>query len=156
MRMSRIESRLAELGLVLPEPTVPVANYIPFTISGRTLYVSGQIPRKGGAIWPVGRCGENVTVEEAQAAARLCFLSILGHAKIAAGGDLDRIARVLRITGYVASAPGFGDQPQVINGASDCAVELFGDAGRHARSAIGVAMLPGGAAVEVEAILELA
>ena len=153
--MSRIEARLAELSLTLPEASTPVANYIPFTLSGRTLYVSGQIPRQGGAIWPVGRCGEDVSLEDAQEAARLCFLAILAHARTAAGGDLDGIARVLRITGYVASAPGFGDQPQVINGASDCAVEVVGDAGRHARSAIGVAALPGGAAVEVEAILEL-
>lgn len=154
--MSRTEARLAELGLTLPDPSVPVANYIPYTASGTTLYVSGQIPRKGGAIWPVGRCGDNVSVEDATEAARLCFLSILAHAKHAAGGDLDRVARVLRITGYVASAPGFRDQPRVINGASDCAVDVFGDAGRHARSAVGVAELPGGAAVEVEAILELA
>jgi enamine deaminase RidA (YjgF/YER057c/UK114 family) len=154
--MSRIESRLAELGLVLPEAGAPIANYVPFTISGRTIYVSGQIPRKDGKIWPVGHVGQGVSVELAKEAAGLCFLSILAHAKVAAGGDLDRIGRVLRLTGYVASAPGFGDQPQVINGASDMAVAVFGDAGRHARSAVGVAELPGGASVEVEAILELA
>lgn len=153
--MPRIETRLAELGLTLPEPSTPVANYIPFTIAGRIVFVSGQIPRKGGAIWPVGRCGDDVSMQDAREAARLCFLAVLAHARTAAEGDLDRIARVLRLTGYVASAPGFRDQPQVINGASDCAVEVFGDSGRHARSAVGVAELPGGAAVEVEAILEL-
>ncbi len=153
--MPRIEARLAELGLALPEPSTPVANYIPYTASGKIVFFSGQIPRKAGAIWPVGRCGDGVSMEDAREAARLCFLAILAHARTAAGGDLDQVARVLRLTGYVASAPGFREQPQVINGASDCAVEVFGDAGRHARSAVGVAELPGGAAVEVEAILEL-
>lgn len=153
--MSKIEARLAELGLTLPEAGAPIANYVPFTISGKIIYVSGQVPRKDGAIHPVGHLGAGVSVEDAKAAAQQCFLSVLAHAKVAAGGDLDRIARVLRITGYVNSTPDFGDQPSVINGASDCAVAVFGDAGRHARSAVGVAALPGGAAVEVEAILEL-
>lgn len=153
--MSKIEARLTELGLTLPEATAPIANYVPFTISGTTVYVSGQVPRKDGKISPVGQVGDAVSVQEAQAAAKNCMLSIFAHAKAAAGGDLDRIARVLRVTGYVNSAPGFGDQPAVINGASDLAVEVFGDAGRHARSAVGVAALPGGASVEVEAILEL-
>ena len=153
--MSKIEARLTELGLTLPEAGAPIANYVPFTISGKTLYVSGQVPRKAGAIFPVGQVGAGVSVEDAKAAAAQCFLSIIAHAKVAVGGDLDKIARVLRVTGYVNSAPGFGDQPSVINGASDCAVAVFGDAGRHARSAVGVAALPGGAAVEVEAILEL-
>jgi enamine deaminase RidA (YjgF/YER057c/UK114 family) len=133
-----------------------VANYIPFTISGKTLYVSGQVPRREGKLWPIGQVGAEVSVEDAKAAAENCFLAILSHARTAAGGDLGGIARVLRITGYVNSAPGFGDQPLVINGASDCAVAVFGDAGRHARSAVGVASLPGNVAVEVEAILELA
>lgn len=153
--MSKIEARLEELGLTLPEAGAPIANYVPFTISGKTLYISGQVPRKAGAIFPVGQLGAGVSMEEAKAAAAQCFLSIIAHAKVAVGGDLDKIARVLRVTGYVNSAPGFGDQPAVINGASDCAVAVFGDAGRHARSAVGVAALPGGAAVEVEAILEL-
>jgi enamine deaminase RidA (YjgF/YER057c/UK114 family) len=154
--MSRIEARLAQLGLTLPEAPAPVANYVPFTISGKTVYVSGQVPRKDGKVFPTGQVGGSVSVEDAKAAARACMLSIIAHAKNAAGGDLDRIARVLRVTGYVNSAPGFGDQPLVINGASDCAVDVFGEAGRHARSAIGVSALPSGAAVEVEAILELA
>ena len=153
--MSKIEARLAELGLTLPEAGAPIANYVPFTVQGKTIYVSGQVPRKAGAIHPVGQVGAAVSVEDAKAAAAQCFLSIIAHAKAAAGGNLDNIARVLRVTGYVNSAPGFGDQPTVINGASDCAVAVFGEAGRHARSAVGVAALPGGAAVEVEAILEL-
>lgn len=154
--MSQIEARLAELGLVLPDPAAPVANYVPFTIQGRTVYISGQVSRKGGLLWPLGQLGSTVTMADAVEAAQLCFLAILAHAKTAAGGDLDRVSRVLRITGYVNSAPGFGDQPAVINGASNCAVDVFGDKGRHARSAVGVAALPGGVAVEVEAILELA
>lgn len=154
--MSAIELRLRELGLTLPDPAAPVANYIPFTVQGRTIYVSGQVSRKDGLLWPLGQLGSTVRMAEGVEAAQLCFLAILAHAKVAAGGDLDRVSRVLRITGYVNSAPGFGDQPAVINGASDCAVAVFGERGRHARSAVGVAALPGGVAVEVEAILELA
>lgn len=153
--MSKIEARLAELGLTLPEASAPIANYVPFTISGKIVYISGQVPRKDGKIFPVGQVGDAVSVEDAKAAAKNCMLSIIAHARAAAGGDLDRIARVLRVTGYVNSAAGFGDQPSVINGASDCAVEVFGEAGRHARSAVGVSSLPAGASVEVEAILEL-
>jgi len=153
--MSKIEARLAELGLTLPEAGAPIANYVPFTVSGKIIYVSGQVPRKDGKIHPVGHLGSDVSIEDAKKAAEQCFLSIMAHAKVATGGDLDRIARVLRVTGYVNSTADFTDQPSVINGASDCAVAVFGEAGRHARSAIGVGSLPGGAAVEVEAILEL-
>jgi len=153
--MSKIEARLAELGLTLPEAGAPIANYVPFTVSGKIIYVSGQVPRKDGKIHPVGHLGADVSIEDAKKAAEQCFLSIMAHAKVATGGDLDRIARVLRVTGYVNSTADFTDQPSVINGASDCAVAVFGEAGRHARSAIGVGSLPGGAAVEVEAILEL-
>ncbi|MFN3448451.1 MAG: RidA family protein [Roseococcus sp.] len=154
--MSNVEARLAALGLALPEPAAPVANYVGFTVSGKTIYVSGQVPWKDGKIHPVGQVGAEITLEEAKQAAALCFLYVLAQARAAAGGDLDRVARVLRITGYVNSAPGFGGQPAVVNGASDLAVAAFGEAGRHARSAVGVSALPGGAAVEVEAILELA
>jgi len=150
------EARLAALGLTLPPAAAPVANYIPFTIAGRILYVSGQVPRRDGRLWPIGQVGAAISVEEAKAAAENCFLAVLAHARTAAGGSLDGVARVLRITGYVNSAPGFGDQPLVINGASDCAVAVFGEAGRHARSAVGVSALPGNVAVEVEGILELA
>lgn len=154
--MSNVEARLAALGLALPEPAAPVANYVGFTVSGKTIYVSGQVPWKDGKIHPVGQVGAEISVEEAKQAAALCFLYVLAQARAAAGGNLDRVARVLRITGYVNSAPGFGGQPAVVNGASDLAVAAFGEAGRHARSAVGVNALPGGAAVEVEAILELA
>lgn len=149
-----VAARLAALGLSLPEAGAPVANYIPFTRTGSTVYVSGQIPRKDGAIWPVGIVGRDVPLEVAQEGARLCFLSILAHGAVAAGGDLDRL-KLLRLTGFVASTPEFGQQPLVMNGASDLAVALLGEAGRHARSAVGVASLPGGASVEVEGIFEL-
>jgi enamine deaminase RidA (YjgF/YER057c/UK114 family) len=149
-----VAARLASLGLSLPEAGAPVANYIPFTRSGSTIYVSGQIPRKDGAIWPVGIVGRDVTPEVAKEGAALCLLSILAHGAVAAGGDLDRL-KLLRLSGFVASAPDFTQQPMVVNGASDLAVALLGEAGRHARSAVGVAALPGGASVEVEGIFEL-
>ncbi|PZW38659.1 enamine deaminase RidA (YjgF/YER057c/UK114 family) [Humitalea rosea] len=151
----KIEARLAELGLTLPEAGTPIANYIPFTITGTTVYVSGQVPRRDGAIWPTGKLGAGVAVATGQEGARACFLAMLGHLKVAAGGDLDRVKRVLRITGYVSSTPDFTDQPLVVNGASDAAVAIFGEAGRHARTAIGVSVLPGDASVEVEGIFEL-
>lgn len=152
----KIEARLAELGLELPGAAAPVANYIPFTVTGSIVFVSGQVPRRDGAIWPVGKLGAGVSLETGQAAAQNCFLAMLAHVKAAAGGDLDRVKRVLRLTGYVASTADFTNQPLVINGASDTAVAVFGDAGRHARSAVGVIALPGDAAVEVEGIFELA
>lgn len=152
----KIEARLAELGLELPGAAAPVANYIPFTVTGSIVFVSGQVPRRDGAIWPVGKLGAGVSLETGQEAAKNCFLAMLAHVKAAAGGDLDRVKRVLRLTGYVASTADFTNQPLVINGASDTAVAVFGDAGRHARSAVGVIALPGDAAVEVEGIFELA
>ena len=148
------EARLTELGLSLPEPAAPVANYIPFTRTGNIVFVSGQVPRVDGALWPIGQLGNQVSLEDGKKAAEICMLAILAHAKVAAGGDLDRV-RVLKLVGFVNSAPGFGDQPAVVNGASDCAVAVLGEKGRHARSAVGVAALPGNVAVEVEAMLEL-
>ncbi|MCX7684435.1 MAG: RidA family protein [Acetobacteraceae bacterium] len=152
----RIEARLKELGITLPEPGAPVANYIPWTRSGNLLIVSGQLPWRNGAIHPVGKIGAAVTPEAAKEGAGAAFLSCLAHAKVAAGGDLDRIRQVLRLGGFINAAPGFTALPAVMNGASDLAVAIFGEAGRHARSTIGVAELPSGAAVEVEAMFELA
>ncbi len=150
-----IEAKLAELGLSLPDPAAPVANYIPYTRAGDLIFVSGQVPRVDGKLWPVGQLGGGVTMEDGVKGAQLCMLAILAHARVAAGGDLSRV-RLLKLTGFVNSAPGFGDQPLVVNGASDLAVALLGEAGRHARSAVGVSALPGGVAVEVEAILAIA
>ncbi|MBP7240927.1 RidA family protein [Amaricoccus sp.] len=153
--MSAIEKRLAELGASLPDAPAPAANYVPFVVSGKTVYVSGQI--SSDANGPIrGRLGENVDVAAGAAAAKTCALALLAQARKAAGGDLDGIARIVKLTGFVNSAPGFTDQPKVVNGASDFLVEVFGDRGRHARSAVGVAALPLGVAVEIEAIFELA
>jgi len=150
-----VDAKLAELGLSLPDPAAPVANYIPYTRAGDLIFVSGQVPRVDGKLWPVGQLGGGVTMEDGVKGAQLCMLAILAHARVAAGGDLSRV-RLLKLTGFVNSAPGFGDQPLVVNGASDLAVALLGEAGRHARSAVGVSALPGGVAVEVEAILAIA
>ncbi|RXF74663.1 RidA family protein [Hansschlegelia zhihuaiae] len=150
----RIEARLAELGVDLPDAPAPAANYVPAVISGKMLYVSGQLPLSGGAVTLKGHLGDGVDIEAARDAAKLCAINILAQAR-AAIGDLDRIARIVKLTGFVSSRPDFGDQPKVINGASDFLVEVLGDKGRHARSAIGVAALPFDAAVEVEAVIEL-
>ena len=152
---SDIENRLAELGVVLPDAPLPAANYVPAVASGGMLYVSGQLPLKDGSVTLTGRLGENVDIEAAREAARLCAINILAQARSALGG-LERIGRIVKLTGFVSSAPDFVDHPAVINGASDFLVEVLDDKGRHARSAIGVAALPFGAAVEVEAIIEIA
>ena len=153
--MSKAEERLAALGLELPVAAAPVANYVGFTVSGRTVFISGQLPMKDGKPLVTGRLGAGVSVEDGYAAGRQCGLKILAHLKVACGGDLDRVARVLRLGGFVACAPEFTDAPKCVNGASDLMVAVFGDAGRHARAAVGVASLPAGAAVEVDAIVEL-
>jgi enamine deaminase RidA (YjgF/YER057c/UK114 family) len=152
--MSAIEQKLAELGIKLPEAPQPVANYVPFLISGELLFISGQIAKDAGGRVLTGILGNGVTIEEGQDAARHSALNILAQAK-AALGDLARIAQVLRLTGFVASTPSFTDQPKVINGASDLLVSVLGDAGRHTRSAVGVASLPLNACVEIDAILKI-
>jgi enamine deaminase RidA (YjgF/YER057c/UK114 family) len=152
----RIEARLVELGIRLPPPMKPIANYVPWVVTGNLVVVSGQVPALDGKITVTGRVGAEVTEEAAKAAARQCLINVLGHLKASCGGDLDRVRRVVRLGGYIASAPGFTGQAQVMNGASDLAVELFGEAGRHARTTIGVPVLPADAAVEVEGIFEIA
>jgi enamine deaminase RidA (YjgF/YER057c/UK114 family) len=149
-----IDARLAALGLTLPAAPAPAANYVPFVISGTTLYVSGQISQDEGGLIK-GRLGADMDVAAGAAAARRCALSLMAQARAACGGDLDRVARVVKLVGFVSSTPEFIDQPKVINGASDLMVEVFGEAGRHARSAISAASLPLGVAVEIEAIFEL-
>ena len=149
-----IEARLAELGVVLPEPAAPVAAYVPVVIAGGLAHVSGQLPFIGGRL-VTGRLGEDVTLEEGNAAARACGLMILAQVK-AALGSLDRVQRVVKLGAFVNSASDFTDQPKVANGASELMVEVFGDAGKHARSAVGVPVLPLGAAVEVDAIFAVA
>jgi enamine deaminase RidA (YjgF/YER057c/UK114 family) len=152
----KIDARLRELGIELPQPTAPVANYVPYTVSGNLVVVSGQVTLWGGKVEYVGKLGRDISIEDGQKAARLCALNILTHLKSACGGDLDRVKRVVRLGGFVNCMPDFTDQPQVVNGASNLMVEVFGDAGKHARAAVGVVSLPLGVAVEVEAMFEIA
>jgi enamine deaminase RidA (YjgF/YER057c/UK114 family) len=151
-----IDAKLAELGIALPQPAAPVANYIGFNIVGNLVIVSGQIPFVEGKIAVTGKLGAGVSIEDGQRAARICFINLLAQVKAAAGGDLDRVKRVVRLGGFVACTPDFTQQPQVINGASDLAVAVFGEKGKHARAAVGCPSLPGDAAVEVEGMFELA
>jgi enamine deaminase RidA (YjgF/YER057c/UK114 family) len=152
----KIETRLKELGVELPQASTPVANYVPFTVSGSLVIVSGQVSVRNGKAEFIGKLGREISIPDGQQAARLCALNILAHLKTACGGDLNRVKRVLRLGGFVNCMPEFTDMPQVVNGASDLMVEVFGDAGRHARAAVGVNSLPLGVAVEVEAMFELA
>lgn len=149
-----IEARLTELGITLPEAAKPVASYVSYVQSGNTLTISGQLSNDAnGGI--KGTVGVDVTPEEAQAAARLCGLNLIAQIKAALGGDLDRVVRIVKLGGFVQAGPDFIAIPAVINGTSDLMVEVFSDAGKHARSAVGVYKLPLGFAVEVDAIVEV-
>ena len=150
-----VEKRLAELGIVLPEPVAPVANYVPFVRTGNFMVVSGQLCLDAqGKLVAKGQLGGGVSVEDGQKAARACAINVLAQLK-AAMGDLDKVARVVRLGGFINSAPGFADGPKVMNGASDLMVAAFADKGRHARTTVGVAVLPQDAAVEVEGLFEV-
>jgi enamine deaminase RidA (YjgF/YER057c/UK114 family) len=148
------EARLQELGLELPDVPEPAGAYVPATRAGNLIFTAGQLPLEAGELLTTGKVGDAVSEEEAYRAARLCALNALAAAATEAGG-LDRIHRVVKVTGFVASAPGFNAQPQVLNGASDLIGQVFGEAGLHARSAVGVAELPLDAPVEVEIVAEL-
>jgi enamine deaminase RidA (YjgF/YER057c/UK114 family) len=150
--MSNIEDRIAALGISLPQPNAPVANYVPFVRVGDLLHISGQVSLDGaGGV--KGVVGEDVDAEAAKRAARICGINLLAQMKAACQGDLGRVVRVVKLGGFVQAGPGFFDIPQVVNGASDLMVEVFGDAGRHARSAVGVYRLPMNFAVEVDAVV---
>ncbi len=151
-----VDARLAELGIDVPEAAAPVANYVGYVQAGNLVFISGQVPIKDGKFQFQGKLGESMSVEDAQAAARLCAINVIAQAKAACGGDLDRVTRVVKLTGFVNSTGDFTDQPKVINGASDLMVEVFGDKGRHSRAAVSAAALPAGVAVEVEAVVEIA
>jgi enamine deaminase RidA (YjgF/YER057c/UK114 family) len=151
MTGAEIEARLLEHGHRLPEPVSPAFQYVAVVVHGDVAYVSGQIPRAGGQVMMTGKAGAEVSVEQARRAAEACVLQALAQLK-AELGDLGRIVRILKVTGFVASAAGFTQQPQVIDAASSLLVQGFGDAGRHARSAVGVAELPRGVPVEIELI----
>ncbi|MDR7027510.1 RidA family protein [Rhizobium rosettiformans] len=150
-----IDGRLAALGISLPEAATPAANYVPYVISGNLLFLSGQLPIEGGKVAVIGLVGGDVALPEAQRAAELCAINILAQAKAALSGDLSRISRVVKLNGFVASAPGFVEQHLVINGASNLIANVLGEAGKHARAAVGMASLPLNAAVEIDAILEI-
>jgi enamine deaminase RidA (YjgF/YER057c/UK114 family) len=153
--MGRIEARLVDLGITLPTPAAPIANYIGFNVTGSLVVISGQIPLRDGKIVYTGKVGGGVSIEIAQTAARLCFVNLVAQLK-AAVGELDRVTRVVRLGGFIAAGPEFTQHAQVMNGASDLAVEVFGEVGRHARTTIGVPSLPGDAVVEVEGMFEFA
>lgn len=149
-----IESRLAALGVTLPDAPAPAANYVPFVQVGDVVYVSGQIS-SGPDGFITGKLGDTMDVDSGAAAAKTCAISLLAQVKAACGGDIERLARVVKLTGFVNSTADFTDQPKVINGASDFLAEALGDAGRHSRSAVSAASLPFGVAVEIEGIFQI-
>ena len=149
-----IETKLAELGITLPEAPAPAANYVPFVVTGNTVYVSGQISQNADGFM-TGKLGDTVSVENGAAAAQACAVSLLAQLKAACNGNIERLVRVVKLVGFVNSTADFTDQPKVINGASDFMVEALGDRGRHARSAVSAASLPFGVSVEIEAIFEI-
>ncbi len=151
-----VEQRLRDLGLTLPTPAQAVANYVPAVISSNLVFVSGQLPMENGALAVKGHLGDSVSLDDGVRAARLCAINLLAQVRAACDGDLERVRRVVRLTGFVASTSQFTDQPKVINGASDLMVAVFGESGRHARVAVSAPSLPLGAAVEVDGIFEIA
>ena len=150
------DARLAALKIELPNPAAPAANYVPTVIAGKLLFVAGQIPIFNGEVRYLGKLGAGTDIDTGKQAARLCGLNIISQARAALGGSLNRIVRCAKVGGFVNCTPDFIDHPQVINGASDLMVDVFGDAGKHARFAVGAASLPRGVAVEVDAIFEIA
>ena len=147
--------RLAELGIELPQAPAPAANYIPFVVTGNLVFVAGQVTVLNGEVKFKGRLGEDMDIDEGYQAARLCGLNLIAQAQAAADGDLDKIKRVVKLGGFVSATPDFTDHPKVINGASDLMAEVFGEAGKHARFAMGAGSLPLGVAVEVDGVFEL-
>ena len=150
-----VDARLAEAGIELPDAPAPAANYVPYVISGNQVFVSGQVPFVGGERQFIGKVGQDFSLEKAQEAARVVALNIIAQVRAACDGDLDRVVRCVKLGGFVNSTPDFLNHPQVINGASDVMVEVFGDKGRHARFAVGAASLPFGIVVEIDAVFEI-
>ena len=154
--MGKIDDRLKELNITLPEPAAPVANYVGYVITGNLVFISGQVTfGPDGNLMYQGIVGDTITVEEAQKAARLCGINILAQVKSACDGDLDRVVRCVKLGGFVNAVPGFENHPMVINGTSDLMVEVFGDKGKHARFAMGAGSLPVNVSVEVDAVFEI-
>jgi enamine deaminase RidA (YjgF/YER057c/UK114 family) len=152
---SRIDAKLAELDIVLPMPAAPIATYVPYVVTGSLVMISGQLPLHDGKLPFSGKLGETISVEQGQQAARHCFVNLLAQLKAACGGDLAQVRRVVRLGGFIACAPTFTEHAQVMNGASDLALAVFGEAGRHARTTVGVAALPLDAPVEIEGLFEI-
>lgn len=150
-----VDARLAALGIALPAAAAPAANYVPYRIDRGLVYISGQLPMADGKIAYTGKVGADVDLAHAVAAARQCFINILAQAKAAAGGDLDKVAQLIKLGGFVNCIDGYPDQPKIINGASDLAVEVLGEAGKHARFAVGTNALPFDATVEIDAVVRL-
>ena len=151
----QIEARLEELRIALPSPPAPVASYVPYTITGNLVFISGQVTLGPDGLMYVGTVGKEVTPEDGKAAARLCAINVVAQLKAACAGDLDRVRRCVKLSVFVNAVPGFTQHPEVANGASDLIVEIFGDAGRHARAAVGAGSLPRNVACEVEAVFEI-
>ena len=152
---SKVEQRLQEIGIMIPDAPSPAANYLPFTRTGNLIFVSGQVPFVNGELEVTGTVGKNASVEDAQGQAKICAINLLAQLKVACGGDLDRVVQVVKLGAFVASADNFFDQPIVVNAASDLMVEAFGDAGRHARFAVGTNALPLNCLVEIDGVFEI-
>ncbi len=153
--MGTIDARFSELGIVLPRQPPPAGAYVPHVVVGGVLFVSGQLPMLDGEIKYTGRVGAEVAIDTGYAAARLCGLNLLAHVREACGGNLDQVVRVVKLSGFVQCSADFTDHPKVVNGASELMMEIFGEAGRHARIAIGAPSLPLNAAVEVDGIFQI-
>lgn len=154
--MGQIDKRLAELGITVPVPAKPVANYVGWVRTGNLVFTAGQVTLKDGKFEYLGKVGKEISTEDAAKAARLCAINVIAQLREACDGDLDRVKRIVKVVGFVNGAPDFTEHPKVINGASDLLVEVFGDKGKHARSAVGSGSLPLNVAVEVEAVAEIA
>jgi enamine deaminase RidA (YjgF/YER057c/UK114 family) len=152
---TNIESRLKDLNLSLPTPPAPVASYVPFVVSGNLVFISGQVTLADGGLKYVGTVGKELTLEDGQAAARLCAINVVAQLKAACGGNLDRVRRCVKLGVFVNAIAGFTQHPEVANGASDLIVQIFSDAGKHSRAAVGAGSLPRNVAVEVEAVFEI-
>jgi enamine deaminase RidA (YjgF/YER057c/UK114 family) len=152
----KIDARLQELNITLPAPPAPVASYVPYVVTGNTVFISGQVTMADGGLKYVGKVGADISLEDGKAAARLCAINVIAQVKAACGGDLDRVKRCVKVGVFVNAVPDFTQHPEVANGASDLFQEVFGDAGKHARAAVGAGSLPRGVAAEVEAVFEIA
>ena len=152
----KIDARLKELGIALPEPPAPVASYVPYVVSGNLVFVSGQVTISAEGLKYVGKVGADISLEDGKAAARLCAVNVIAQVKAACSGDLDRVKRCVKVGVFVNAVPDFTQHPEVANGASDLFQDVFGDAGKHSRAAVGAGSLPRGVAAEVEAVFEIA